>query len=222
MADELENSDNFDLALHDLIKKTVTEHQRIVFNGNGYADAWVEEAERRGLPNIKSMVEAIPAMTTDKAVKLFGKHHVFTSVELHSRAEILYEAYSKAINIEAKTMISMVSTKYIPSIIKYTKKLADSINAVKSAVGDADVSVQTDLLKEVSSLLVKSQAALKKLQEVVTEALAKAEGAEMATYFKDAVVPVMGELRTPIDALELIVEKDIWPVPTYGDLLFEV
>ncbi|HHU73200.1 MAG TPA: glutamine synthetase type III, partial [Clostridiales bacterium] len=139
MADELEKASDFDLAVHDLIKETVTNHQRIVFNGNGYSEAWVEEAKRRGLPNIKTMVDAIPALVTEKAIKLFGKHNVFSAVELHSRAEIMYELYSKAINIEAKTMISMANLKYIPSVISYTKKLADSINSVKAAIPDADV-----------------------------------------------------------------------------------
>jgi glutamine synthetase len=222
MADELEKAEDFDIAVHDLIKKTLTEHQRIVFNGNGYAEAWVEEAAKRGLPNIKSMVEAIPALVTDKAIKMFEKHHVFSSVELHSRAEILYEAYTKAINIEAKTMISMATVKYIPAIISYTKKLADSINAVKSAVADADVSVQSGLLREISSLLVQAQASVQKLHEVTTKANSISEVAEQSIYFKEAVCPAMAELRAPIDALELLVEKDLWPVPTYGDLLFEV
>jgi len=222
MADELEIASNFDLAVHDLIKKTVTEHKRIVFNGNGYADEWIEEAERRGLPNIKSMVEAIPAMVTDKAVALFEKHHVFSSIELHSRVEVLFEAYSKAINIEAKTMISMTNVKYIPAIIEFAKKLADSINAVKAALPEANFSVQTDILMNTSDLLVKSQIAVKKLQAVVAEAAMKAEGAEAATFFKDAVVPAMADLRAQVDELELVVEKDLWPVPTYGDLLFEV
>ena len=222
MADELEKASDFELAVHDLIKKTVTDHQRIVFNGNGYSDAWVEEADRRGLPNIKSMVEAIPAIVNEKSINVFEKHHVFSASELHSRAEILYESYSKAINIEAKTMISMVSVKYIPSVIRFTKKLADSINAVKTAVPDADVSVQTDLLKETSTLLAKSQVALKKLINAVNIATNISNGEEQAIAFKDVVVPVMDELRAPIDALEEIVEKDMWPVPTYGDLLFEV
>ena len=107
--DVLEKADDFDIAVHDLIKKYATEHQRIVFGGNGYSDEWVEEAERRGLPNIKSMVEAIPALTTDKAINLFEKYKVFTKAELESRAEIKYENYSKAINIEARTMIDMAS-----------------------------------------------------------------------------------------------------------------
>ena len=222
MADELEKADDFDLAVHDLIKKTVTEHKRIVFNGNGYSDAWVEEAAKRGLPNIKSMVEAIPALTTDKAVKLFEKHHVFSSTELHSRAEIMYESYSKAINIEARTMISMANVKFIPAVIKYTKQLADSINAVKTAAAGTDVSVQTELLTKTSELLVKTKAALKKLQAVVAEANTKEDGAKMARYFRETVFPAMAELRAPIDELELIVDKELWPVPTYGDLLFEV
>lgn len=222
MADELEKAEDFDVAVHDLIKKTLTEHQRIVFNGNGYSEAWVEEAERRGLPNIKSMVEAIPALVTEKSIKMFEKHKVFSSVELHSRAEIMYEAYAKAINIEARTMISMATAKYIPSVISYTKKLADSINAVKAAVADADVSVQSGLLKEVSAHLAKAQAAVRKLQEVTAKASAITEIEEQSIFFKTTVVPAMAELRAPIDDLEVLTEKELWPVPTYGDLLFEV
>ncbi len=222
VADALEKATDFDVAVHDLIKKLLTDHNRIIFNGNGYAEAWVEEATRRGLPNIKCMVEAIPALTTDKAVTLFGKHHVFSSVELHSRAEIMFEAYAKAINIEAKTMISMAKAKYIPAVINYTKSLADSINAVKAAVADADVSVQSSLLTEVSSLLAKAQAAVKKLERITSEAAAIAEVCDMAKAYYEKVVPAMAELRAPIDALEVVVDKELWPVPTYGDLLFEV
>lgn len=222
MADELEQAEDFDLAIHDLIKKSLTDHNRIVFNGNGYAEAWVKEAERRGLPNIKNMVDAIPAFTTKKAIDLFGKHHIFTPVELHSRAEVLYESYSKTINIEAKTMISMAGVQFIPAVINYIKKLADSINAVKAAAPDIDVSVQTELLKETSKLLSKAEAARKKLEAVVKEASSMGEGADQAAFFRDKVVPAMEELRAPIDALEQIVDKELWPVPTYGDLLFEV
>ena len=166
--DVLEKADDFDLAVHDLIKKYATEHQRIVFGGNGYSDEWVAEAERRGLPNIKSMVEAIPALTTDKAINLFEKYKVFTKAELESRAEIKYENYSKAINIEARTMIDMATKQIIPAVIKYTKELADTINAVKAA--GADVSVQSELLTEISALLVESKSALKALTEVTEKA----------------------------------------------------
>ena len=222
MADVLEKAENFDLAVHDLIKKTLTDHQRVIFNGNGYSEEWVAEAKRRGLPNVKTMVDAVPSLVSKKSIKMFEKFKVFSEVELHSRAEINYEAYSKAINIEAKTMIDMVNKKYIPAIIKAVSTLAESINSVKAAVPSADVSVQTTLLTDSSALLAKAKAAVIRLQEVVEEAATKEEGAEQANYFKDIVFPAMADLRAPIDELELIIAKEAWPVPTYGDLLFEV
>ena len=218
--DILEKTDDFDLAVHDLIKKYATEHQRIVFGGNGYSDEWVAEAERRGLPNIKSMVEAIPALTTDKAINLFEKYKVFTKAELESRAEIKYENYSKAINIEARTMIDMATKQIIPAVIKYTKELADTINAVKAA--GADVSVQSELLTEISALLVESKSALKALTEVTEKAAEMEEGEEQARYYHFTVVQAMAALRSPVDKLEMIVDKEAWPMPSYGDLMFEV
>ena len=218
--DILEKADDFDLAVHDLIKKYATEHQRIIFNGNGYSDEWVAEAERRGLPNIKSMVEAIPAITTEKAVELFERFNVFTKAELESRAEIQYEAYAKAINIEARTMIDMASKQFLPAFIKYTKTLADTINAVKAA--GVDATVQTEALKEVSALMAETKAALDRLVKVTGEAAAKEEGEVQATYYHTEVVPAMDALRTPVDKLEMIVDKEAWPMPSYGDLIFEV
>ena len=222
MADELEKAEDFDLAVHDLIKKTVTDHQRVVFNGNGYSDEWIAEAERRGLPNIKSMVEAIPYMCTDSAVEMFKKFNVYSEAEIMSRVEILYESYSKAINIEAKTMIEMANKKYIPAVIKYTTDLASSINTVTSACAAVDVSVQTELLTKVSTLLAEAKKACVALEAAVAEAAQKEEGKEMALFFKQVVFEAMAVLRKPIDELELIVDKAVWPVPTYGDLLFEV
>ena len=218
--DILEKADDFDLAVHDLIKEYLTENQRIIFNGNGYSDAWVAEAERRGLPNIKSMVEAIPAITTDKAVELFERFNVFTKAELESRAEIQYEAYAKAINIEARTMIDMASKQFLPAFIKYTKTLADTINAVKAA--GVDATVQTEALKEVSALMAETKAALDRLVKVTGEAAAKEEGEVQATYYHTEVVPAMDALRAPVDKLEMIVDKEAWPMPSYGDLIFEV
>ena len=218
--DILEKADDFDLAVHDLIKEYLTENQRIIFNGNGYSDEWVAEAERRGLPNIKSMVEAIPAITTDKAVELFERFSVFTKAELESRAEIQYEAYAKAINIEARTMIDMASKQFLPAFIKYTKTLADTINAVKAA--GVDATVQTEALKEVSALMAETKAALDRLVKVTGEAAAKEEGEVQATYYHTEVVPAMDALRTPVDKLEMIVDKEAWPMPSYGDLIFEV
>ena len=218
--DILEKTDDFDLAVHDLIKEYLTENQRIIFNGNGYSDEWVAEAERRGLPNIKSMVEAIPAITTDKAVELFERFSVFTKAELESRAEIQYEAYAKAINIEARTMIDMASKQFLPAFIKYTKTLADTVNAVKAA--GVDASVQTETLKEVSALMAETKAALDNLVKTTADAAAKEEGEVQATYYHTEVVPAMDALRAPVDKLEMIVDKEAWPMPSYGDLIFEV
>ena len=218
--DVLEKADDFEMAVHDLIKKYLTEHQRIVFNGNGYSDAWVEEAERRGLPNIKSMVDAIPALTTDKAIGLFEKFHVFTKAELESRAEIQYETYAKAINIEAKAMIDIASKQIIPAVIKYTKSLADTVNSVTAA--GAEASVQSELLAETSGLLSDTKVALQKLIDLDKKSEEVPEGTELAHYFHEEIVPVMAELRAPVDALEMIVDKEMWPMPSYGDLMFEV
>ena len=218
--DVLEKADNFDEAVHDLIKKYATEHQRVVFDGNGYSDAWVEEAERHGLPNIRSMVEAIPALTTDKAINMFEKFKVFTKAELESRAEIKFESYAKAINIEARTMIDMASKQIIPAIIKYTKELADTVVAVKEA--GADASVQAELLTEVSGLLAESKKALEALKVVTDQAAAMEEGEDQARFYHSDVVPAMEALRAPVDKLEMIVDKEAWPMPSYGDLIFEV
>ena len=219
--DRLEKADDFDMAVHDLIKEYAIEHQRIVFNGNGYAPEWAEEAKRRGLPNLPSMVDAIPALTTDKAVKLFEEFHVFTKTELESRAEIQYEIYAKAINIEAKTMIDIATKQIIPAVIKYTTVLADSINAVRAA-GDIDVSVQVELLQKCSALLKETSNAMNELSGIVKKVPEIPEGRERAVYCKDEVCKAMEALRTPVDKLELLVDKEMWPMPSYGDLIFEV
>ena len=218
--DVLEKADDFELAVHDLIKEYMVESDKVVFNGNGYSDEWVAEAERRGLPNIKSMVESIPAITTDKAVALFERVSVFTKAELESRAEIEYEAYAKAINIEARTMIDMASKQFIPAVMKYTKQLADTVIAVKEA--GADTEVQAEALTEVSVLLKETKEALATLKKVTEEAAEKEEGEVQATYYHSEVVPAMEALRVPVDKLEMIVDKEAWPMPSYGDLIFEV
>ena len=218
--DVLEKADDFELAVHDLIKEYMIESDKVVFNGNGYSDEWVAEAERRGLPNIKSMVESIPAITTDKAVALFERFSVFTKAELESRAEIEYEAYAKAINIEARTMIDMASKQFIPAVMKYTKQLADTVIAVKEAGVDAEV--QAEALREVSVLLKEAKETLATLKKATEEAAEKEEGEVQATYYHSEVVPAMEVLRVPVDKLEMIVDKEAWPMPSYGDLIFEV
>ena len=221
-ADILEKADDFDMAVHDLIKKYLSEHQRIIFNGNGYSDEWVAEAERRGLPNIKSMVAAVETLTTDKSVKLFERFGIFTKAELESRAEVLYETYAKTINIEALTMVDMASKQIIPAVITYATELAASINEVTAALPDADVSVQTELLTETQALLSDTKVALAKLTDVQAKGAAMPDGKEQAEYYRDVVKTAMDKLRAPVDKLEMIVDKEIWPLPSYGDLMFEV
>lgn len=219
-ADILEKADDFDVAVHDLIKQYLTEHQRIIFNGNGYSDEWVAEAERRGLPNIKSMIEAAGTLTTPKAVALFEKFHIFTKTELESREEIIYETYAKTINIEALTMIDMAGKQIVPAVVKYSKSLADTVNAVKTA--GVDASVQVELLKEVSGKLTKIQTALEALKKAEKEAAAIEDAKQQAFFYKDTVKEIMAQLRQPADELEMIVDKEMWPFPTYGELMFEV
>jgi glutamine synthetase len=221
-ADRLEKASEKDLelAIHDLIKEYMAKHQRIIFNGNGYADEWVEEAERRGLPNIKSMIEAAGTLTTDKAVRLFEKFHIFTKVELESREEIIYETYAKTINIEALAMIDMAGKQIIPAVVKYSRSLADTVNAVKEA--GADPAVQAELLQKVNTGLAAMQAALRRLEAVEKEASAMTDAKAQAFFYKDTVKAAMEELRAPADELEMIVDKKIWPIPTYGELMFEI
>ncbi len=219
--DELESADDFETTLHDLIKRQAIEHKRIVFNGDGYSKGWIEEAEKRGLPNITSMVEAIGTLNTDKAIKLFETFGVFTKAELESRMEIMYENYAKTINIEARAMINIASKTLLPAIIKYITSLAESINAVKAA-GGCDTSVQTEMLKESSDLLAEAKAALTSLEDVTDKGLTMEEGKTQAEYYRDVVKPAMAELRSPIDKLEIIVDKRMWPFPSYGDLIYEV
>ena len=219
--DILEKAEDFEVAVHDLMKKNFTEHQRIVFNGNGYSKEWVKEAERRGLPNLTCMVETIDTLTTEKAVKLFEEFGVFTKAELESRREIKYEAYAKAINIEARTMLDVAGKQIIPVVIRYARQLADSINAIVAA-GVLDVDVQTELLRETSALLKETKEALDALHTVAEQAWAMEDGKDKAFFYRRQVIPAMEKLRKPVDKLEMIVDKEIWPMPSYGDLLFEV
>ena len=218
--DILEKTEDFDTEVHNLIQKYMIENERIVFNGNGYSQEWVEEAERRGLPNLKSTVEAIPAITTEKAIELFERFGVFTRTELESRAEIQFEAYSKAINIEARTMIDVASKQILPAIIGYTKKLADTVLAVRET--GIEPFVQMDTLTEVSELLKETRDRLADLKKVTETAASVKDAQVQANFYYTDVVPAMEKLRKPVDALEMIVDKDVWPMPSYGDLIFEV
>lgn len=221
-ADVLEASDDFPTAVHDLIKKLFAEHRRIIFNGNGYTEEWVREAERRGLPNLKCMVDAIPSLVTEKAVKLFGDFGVYTRSELNARAEIEYEAYAKSILVEARTMLDMAGKQIIPAVIRYSGDLARSLNEVRTACPEADLSVQTELVMEVSSLLAAMRTAMTEIQKAIGKAGVMSDMKERAHFCYDEMVPAMNRLREPADRLEMIVDKEYWPFPSYGDMIFEV
>ena len=221
-ADILEAAEDFDEAVHDMIKQLFTGHRRIIFNGNGYSNEWVEEAKKRGLSNLPSMIDAIPALVSESSIKLFESFEVFTRKELESRVEIEYEAYSKAINIEAKAMIDIAGKSIIPAVIRYTTRLADSIIKLKTAVADIEPYAQNSILIDVNEHLKSAKFALENLIKLMDDAGEVVGVDKHARYMREVIVPAMEELRKPIDELEMIVDKDLWPMPSYGDLLFEV
>ncbi|MDD6072819.1 MAG: glutamine synthetase III [Clostridium sp.] len=221
-ADELEQAEDFNEAVHDLIKRLMAEHRRIIFSGNGYSQEWVEEAERRGLPNLRAGIDSIEALRTEKAKKLFEDFGVYTRPELESLAEIEYEIYAKTINIEAKTMIDIAGKQIIPAVVKYTTELAKSLSSVRDACPEADVSVQKELLLETSDLLTDMKMALSKLQDETAKAAVIPDNKERAYAYLNHVTTAMKELRDPADKLEMLVDKELWPFPSYGDLIFEV
>ena len=219
-ADVLEKADDFNTACFKLIHDMLSAHHRVIFNGNGYSDAWVEEAARRGLPNLPSMVNAIPSLTTEKAENLFTKFNIYTKSELEARAEIMYETYAKVLKIETQTMIHMAGKHYIPAAIHYCTRLGQSIAAVTGAGVAAPV--QKELLEKCSALLSQASEALEKLKVLLPQVDSMDDVPAMAMAYHDQIVPAMAALRKPVDELELLVDKAIWPMPTYGDLMFEV
>lgn len=220
-ADEIEAASDKAAAIDAVTRKYLTEHQRVIFNGNGYSDEWVAEAEKRGLPNIKSMVDATETLTTDKAIELFGKFGIMNETELKLREEVLYETYAKVINIEAQTMIDMAQTEILPAVMAYATNLAASVNEIQAACEDADVSYETDTLKETSALLAEAKKAVAALKDARQKAASQECPKCSAHSYHDDVMPAMTALRAPVDKLETIVDKDIWPIPTYADMLFE-
>lgn len=221
IADELEKADNFDMAVHDKIKELIAKHKRIIFNGNGYSEEWVAEAERRGLPNIKCLVDAVGALVKDENVAMFEKFSVLSRTELESRAEIYYENYSKQINIEAKTMLDMAKKQIVPAVMKYSAAMAKGVVDLKE-VG-VDTSVQEGILSDITTELKALTAAIDKLEAVDEKALGLEDDMEKAARcFHDEVFAAMEEVRQPADKLEGLVDKAYWPFPQYEDLLFYV
>jgi glutamine synthetase len=222
IADELEIAEDFNATLKTIIERLIKAHSRIIFNGDGYSEDWLEEAERRELPNIKTAVEAIKVFDEPEYVDLFLRHGVFFKGEIAARQEIMFEEYIKTINIEALTMIEMAKKEIMPSVIEFATSLADSINAIKAAVPSAMVSVQENLLIKISELLVEAQEKLVALEEEVVKTHMIEDIEEEAFAFKFNVFEKMVDLRKPCDELEVIVAEDYWPYPTYSDLLFRV
>ena len=221
-ADTLEGADDFKAALNELIKKTIREHKRIIFNGNNYSDEWVKEAESRGLLNLRSTPEALPYFTAEKNVELFTRHKVFTTTEMHSRLEILLENYSKTINIEAKTALEMIRKDITPAITAYSKSLADAIIAKKAACAAASTAVEETLLTKLSKLGEELYAAGEKLASAIEAANAVTDEQTKANTFHDSVLARMDEARAIADSAEVLIDESCWPFPTYGKLLYGV
>jgi glutamine synthetase len=203
-----------------IIKETYAKHNRIIFNGNNYADEWVKEAEKRGLPNVRNSVDALKAFVTPKALQLFEKYGVLSHKELHSRYDIYVETYSKQINIEALAAIDMAKKQILPAVIEYATFLADSIGSFKAVSVAAPV--QEDLLKKLGTLLASAYKNLTKLEGAVSKAQGISDAVKQAEAYRDKVFTAIVALRADIDGLETIIPRDMWPVPTYAELLFKL
>ena len=222
-ADRLENVDDFETALHDMIKKTIKDHKRIIFNGNGYDDAWIKEAtEERGLLNLRTTPDAMPAMIADKNVKMLTAHKIFSPAELHSRYEILLENYSKTVNIEALTMVDMARKEILPAVEGYTKSLAETLAAKKAAVAGLPCKYETATIAKLSELSDEIADATADLDGEIAKFQAIEDVTEAANDIRDVILGKMDALRTVCDEAETITAKEFWPFPTYSDLLFSV
>ncbi len=221
-ADELEKAADFKAALNALIKRVISEHKRIVFNGNNYSEEWVQEAAARGLLNLKTTPDALALLSSDKNVALFEKHGVFTKEEVESRQEILFESYTKTLSIEALTMLDMVRKVISPAVIGYVKELSETALAIKSAGIDADVSTETELVKKLSALLSAAGRHSENLTAALLKARSLGEGEIAANCYRDDVIPAMQLLRSDADLMEELTAKKHWPLPTYTDLLYSV
>ena len=220
-ADTLESAGDFEESLHELIKKTITEHKRIIFNGNGYDDAWIAEAEKRGLLNLRSTPECLPYSVHEKNLKLFTSHKVYSETEMRARYEILSENYCKTINIEALTMIDMAKKDILPAVSKYSHELSDTIIA-KAACGDVDSTYEKELLAKISKLNATAYKKVQKLEEATLKAKEIDDTTELSMFYKDSVFAAMSELRITVDELETMVPATSWPYPSYGDMLVSV
>ena len=221
-ADVLEGAENFDAALAKLIKDTLTEHSRIIFNGDGYSGEWEKEAAVRGLLNLKTSVDAYKTFSAEKNVKLFSMHGVMSETEIRSREEILFENYAKILNIEAKTMEEMATRDILPAVNAYVAEVASNASAKTAVIPGIDISMETDIIETLSKLVGEGYAALKALKAARTAATSKPSGEKMAEAFCKKVVPAMATLRRKVDDMEKLTSSEYWPIPTYGDMMFRV
>ena len=222
-ADFLENTNDFSRELNELIKRVYRDHKRIIFNGDGYSEAWVKEAEKRGLYNLKTTVDALPHYISEKSIDLFTSHKIYTPVELKSRHDVILENYSKTINIEALTMLQMFRRDIYPAVSKYIKELCEEIAVKKSVLPDLIAVSETEIVKKLSTNLDKAYS-LSGLLETNLEKGKEFEGKilDLAKQYKDSIIPVKQLLREAVDSMETLVSRKLWPYPTYGDLRFKV
>ncbi len=221
-ADKLESAEDFANTLHDLIRETISEHQRIIFNGNNYSEDWVEEAAHRGLLNLHSTVDALPHFVAEKNIALFTKHKIFTEQEMHSRYEILMEDYCKTIGIEGRTMVDMTRGDIIPAVCRYMSDLSATARNKKAVLPDVCCTMEEGLLTQISDLSCSLYRHCKKLEEVLDEATTICDLRDKGKFYRDTVFQAMQELRQKADALEVLVGKAYWPYPSYGEMLFSV
>ena len=214
--------DKMEDAIHELIKKTIIDHKRVIFNGNGYTDEWIEEAEKRGLFNLKSTPDALPQWIADKNIELFTKYHIFTKEEIESRYEIWLESYSKILNIESNTMVEMVQKDFLPSVFAYIDKVAATAVAKKSVVSDVSTASEGKLIKELSQLADEISTGLETLRADTAKALATEDPLANAKAYQTVVLSDMDELRKSVDAAETLIPDALLPYPTYDKLLFSV
>jgi glutamine synthetase len=221
-ADVLEVAEDFDAAVNKLTKDTFAAHMRILFDGDGYSDEWEKEAEKRGLLNLKTSVEAYKYFNLPKNVKLFIDHGVMSEVEINSREEIYFENYSKIVNIEALTMIEMASRDIIPAVNSYVAEMSDQASAKLAFMPDIDVSVEKSIITTLTELNSKAYKALLDLKNAEAEAAGIKDAVKRAEAYCSDVIPAMEQLRSYVDAMEPLTASDFWPLPTYGDLMFRV
>jgi glutamine synthetase len=222
-ADILENAENFEETLHELIRKTIRDHKRVIFNGNGYDEAWIREAtEVRGLLNLTTTPDALPQLLEEKNVKLFVENRVFSEAEIRARYEIMTENYCKVMNIEVLTMADMVRKQIIPTVSRYVRELAEAARAKRDVLETVDLSMETDLIGRLSSLNARAYTKVQTLDKLTDDLRHMASTDEQAITYRDAIIPAMEDLRRVVDEMETLTAKDQWPVPDYGELLFGI